>query len=140
MLKDIINEKWKERYKEKDVLGKSVFESIKAKIMTAEKSGKYTLPLEDSVVESLVVKESKELSETRDFYRVDSKEYEEFTYKMNLLEEFLPKQLSEEGVVEIVKKLAVNEKNMGKLIKQTIDAVGNSFDKSKIAGIVKSVL
>ena len=140
MLKDIINEKWKERYKEKDVLGKSVFESIKAKIMTVEKSGKYTLPLEDSVVESLVVKESKELSETRDFYKVDSKEYEEFTYKMNLLEAFLPKQLSEEDVVEIVKKLAVNEKNMGKLIKQTIDAVGNSFYKSKIAGIVKSVL
>lgn len=140
MLKDIINEKWKEKYKEKDVLGKSVFESIKAKIMTAEKSGKYTLPLEDSVVESLIVKESKELKETREFYKADSKEFTEISYKISLLEEFLPKQLCEEDVIEIVKKLSVSEKNMGKIIKQTIDAVGNSFDKSKIAGIVKSVL
>lgn len=140
MLKDIINEKWKEKYKEKDAPGKSAFESIKAKIMTTEKSGKYTLPLKDSVVESLIVKESKELTETREFYKAGSKEYEEITYKIHLLEEFLPKQLSEEDVIEIVKKLAVSEKNMGKLIKQTIDAVGNSFDRSKIAGIVKSVL
>ena len=140
MLKDTINEKWKEKYKEKDAPGKSVFESIKAKIMTAEKSGKYTLPLEDSVVESLIVKESKELTETRDFYKSDSKEYAEISYKIGLLEEFLPKQLCEEDVIEIVKKLSVSEKNMGKLIKQTIDVVGNSFDKSKIAGIVKSML
>ena len=59
------------------------------------------------------------------------------------MEEYLPKQLTEDEVIDIVKKVIENnhdEKNRGKLIGLTVKEVGNKFDKSKIAGIVNKVL
>jgi hypothetical protein len=47
--------------------------------------------------------------------------------------------MTEEEVIEIIKRLKENEPNMGKLIGLTVKEVGNRFDKSKIAALVKSV-
>ena len=61
--------------------------------------------------------------------------------KLNLqVEEYLPKQLTEEEVIEIIKRVKGNETNMGKIIGLTAKEVGNSFDKKKIAALVKGVL
>ena len=140
MLKDIIYEKWKECFKSGDKVGKSAFESIKAKILLAEKSGEYELPLTDIVVENIIVKDIKELQESKSYYPVDGEEYYWIEYKINLLNEYLPKQLTEDEVISIIRDKISMESNMGKLIGLVVKEVGNKFDKSKIANLVKTTI
>lgn len=140
MLQEQINLKWKELFKARDTVGKSAFESIKAKILVAEKSGNYELPLTDSIVENIIVKEVKELQETKTYYRPDDQQYKDLDYKISLLGEYLPKQISTDEVKEIIKKLFEQEKNKGKLTGLTIKEVGSKFDKSKIAQLVNEVV
>lgn len=140
MLKEVIQEKWKECFKNKDALGKSAFECVKAKIQVVEKSGNYTLPIDDSIVEEIINKEVKELKETQGFYNMDNPMYKDIEYKISLLSVYLPKQLSEDEVKEIIIKLKEKESNMGKLIGLTVKEVGSRFDKSKIAGLVKVLM
>lgn len=140
MLQEQINLKWKELFKARDAVGKSALEGIKAKILVAEKSGKYELPLTDSIVENIIIKEVKELQETKTYYKPDDQQYKDLDYKISLLSEYLPKQMGAEEVKEIIKRLFEQEKNKGKLIGLTIKEVGSKFDKSKIAQLVNEVV
>ena len=140
MLQEQINLKWKEFYKARDAVGKSAFECVKSKILVAEKSGNYELPLADSVVEGIIVKEVKELQETKTFYKPDDQQYKDLDYKISLLSEYLPKQMTAEEVKAIIVKLHATEQNKGKLIGLTVKEIGTRFDKSKIAGLVNEVI
>ena len=140
MLKDIILEKWKEAYKTKDENLKSAYSMVKAKILVEEKSGKYTLPLTDDVVVSIITKEVKELKETQTFYKSEDQIYIDIDRKIEALSEYLPKQLTEEEVKEVIKALREKESNMGKLIGLTVKEIGNRFDKSQISRLVKEVI
>lgn len=140
MLKDKIIDEWKELFKNRDLLGKSVLESVKAKILVAEKSGNYELPLTDNIVENIIVKELKELEETKSYYKLEDENYKSIEYKISLLQKYLPKQLTEKEVKDIIIKLKEKENNVGKLIGLTVKEVGSKFDKSKISNLVKEVL
>ncbi len=140
MLQEQINLKWKELFKARDAVGKSAFECVKSKILVAEKSGSYDLPLTDSVVEGIIVKEVKELQETKTYYKPEDQQYKDLDYKISLLNEYLPKQMSVEEVKAVITKLHVQEQNKGKLIGLTIKEIGTRFDKSKIAGLVNEVI
>lgn len=140
MLQEQINLKWKEFYKARDMIGKSAFESVKSKILVAEKSGNYELPLADSIVEGIIVKEVKELQETKTFYKPEDQQYKDLDYKISLLSEYLPKQMTAEEVKAIIVKLYATEQNKGKLIGLTVKEIGTRFDKSKIAGLVNEVI
>lgn len=140
MLKDIVLEKWKEAYKNKDEVLKSAFAMVKAKILVEEKSGKYELPLTDDVVVSVINKEVKELKETQTFYKPEDQMYLDINRKIEALSEYLPKQMTEAEVKNIIKTLREKESNMGKLIGLTVKEVGNRFDKSQISKLVKEVL
>ena len=140
MLQEQINLKWKEFYKARDAVGKSAFECVKSKILVAEKSGNYELPLADSVVEGIIVKEVKELQETKTFYKSEDPQYKDLDYKISLLSEYLPKQMTAEEVKAVITKLAATEQNKGKLIGLTVKEIGTRFDKSKIAGLVNEVI
>ena len=140
MLQEQINLKWKELFKARDAIGKSAFECVKSKILVAEKSGNYELPLADSVVEGIIVKEVKELQETKTFYKPEDQQYKDLDYKISLLSEYLPKQMTADEVKAIITKLATTEQNKGKLIGLTVKEVGTGFDKSKIAGLVNEVI
>lgn len=140
MLQEQINQRWKELFKARDVIGKSAFESVRAKILVAEKSGKYELPLTDDMVENIIVKEVKELQETKTYYKPDDQPYKDLNYKITLLSEYLPKQMTADEVKEAIKRLFEQEKNKGKLIGLTVKEVGSKFDKSKIAQLVNEVV
>ena len=140
MLQEQINLKWKELFKAGDKIGKSAFESVRAKILMAEKSGSYELPLTDSIIENIIVKEVKELQETKTYYKPEDQEYKDLDYKISLLNEYLPKQMTIEEVKEIIVKLYTQEQNKGKLIGLTVKEIGTKFDKSKIAGLVNEVI
>jgi uncharacterized protein YqeY len=140
MLQEQINLKWKELFKARDAVGKSAFECVKSKILVAEKSGSYDLPLTDSVVEGIIVKEVKELQETKTYYKPEDQQYKDLDYKISLLNEYLPKQMSTEEVKAVIAKLYEQEQNKGKLIGLTVKEIGSKFDKSKIAGLVNEVV
>lgn len=142
MLQQTINDKWKEAFKAKDELIKSAYAMVKAKILVEEKSGKYTLPLTDDVIVNIITKEVKELKETQQFL-INAQRFSEsgdIQIKIEELEQYLPKQMTEEEVKQVILKLKETESNMGKLIGLTVKEIGNRFDKSKIAGLVKEVL
>lgn len=138
-LKETINEKWKEAFKARDMVARSAYEFVKQRIMIAEKSGKYELPLSDEIVSNLIIKEYKEREEVLQFYKPEDEAYKNAVAQMKILEEYLPKQMTEDEVIAIIRRIKETESNLGKVIGLTVKEVGNSFDKSKIAALVKNV-
>ena len=139
MLKEIINEKWKEAFKNRDTNKRTAYELIKQRILVAEKSGQFELPLSDEQITNLIIKEVKERQDVLTFYKSTDEIYITAKAVIDELEQYLPKQMSEEEVIAIIKRLKETETNVGKLIGLTVKEVGNQFDKSKIAALVRSI-
>ena len=139
MLKEIINDKWKEAFKARDIEKRTAYELIKQRIMVAEKSGQVELPLTDEYITNLIIKEVKEREDVLTFYYKADPEYAMAEAIIEELKQYLPKQMTEEEVIEIIKRIKQAESNIGKVIGLTVKEVGNKFDKSKIANLVKSI-
>ena len=138
-LKETINQKFIEEFKTRIAIRRYPYEVMKQRILIAEKSGQYELPLTDEQIINLIVKECKEREELLKIYKPEDEQYVLSEYMLKELSQYLPKQLSEEEVIEIIKKYKAIEPNMGKVIGLTAKEVGNRFDKSKIAALVKQV-
>ena len=138
MLKELIYEKWKEAFKNRDTQKKDAYELIKQRILVAEKSGQFELPLSDEQITNLIIKEVKERQDVLTFYKPTDEIYIAAKAVIDEFEQYLPKQMSEEEVIAIIKRLKETESNVGKLIGLTVKEVGNQFDKSKIAALVRS--
>ena len=139
MLKELIYEKWKEAFKNRDTNKRTAYELIKQRILVAEKSGQFELPLSDEQITNLIIKEVKERQDVLTFYKPTDEIYITAKAVIDELEQYLPKQMSEEEVIAIIKRLKETETNVGKLIGLTVKEVGNQFDKSKIAALVRQV-
>ena len=139
MMKELINEKWKEAFKARDMEKRTAYEMIKQKILVAEKSGLYTLPLTDEQITNLIIKEIKEREDVMQFYKPEDDAYKMAVAIIAELDQYLPKQMTEDEVIAIIKRIKETEPNMGKVIGLTVKEVGNRFDKSKIAALVKQV-
>lgn len=139
MMKELINEKWKEAFKARDMEKRTAYEMIKQKILVAEKSGLYTLPLTDEQITNLIIKEIKEREDVMQFYKPEDDAYKMAVAIIAELEQYLPKQMTEDEVIAIIKRIKETEPNIGKVIGLTVKEVGNRFDKSKIAALVKQV-
>ena len=138
-LKELINKKFIEEFKTRIAIRRYPYEVMKQRIMVAEKSGQFELPLTDEQITNLIVKECKEREELLKVYKPEDEQYQLAEYTLQELSQYLPKQMSEEEVIEIIKRLKETETNPGKLIGLTVKEVGNRFDKSKIAALVKQV-
>lgn len=147
-IQDQIRQKFNEARKNKDELNRKAYESVIAKIMVAEKSGKYTLPLSDDVVVSLIQKEVKELEETRSCYLqvppftlLEDKVIDgvaRLDTQIKELQQYLPKALTLDEVRHIIMDIIDGgETNKGKIIKEVVGKVGNRFERSKIPGLVE---
>jgi uncharacterized protein YqeY len=138
-LKETINQKFIEEFKTRIAIRRYPYEIMKQRIMMAEKSGQFELPLTDEQVTNLIVKECKEREELLKIYKPEDEQYILADYMLKELSQYLPKQMSEDEVIAIIKRLKETESNMGKLIGLTVKEVGNRFDKSKIAQLVKNI-
>ncbi len=138
-MKNLINEKWKEAFKNRDANKRTAYELIKQRILVAEKSGQFELPLSDEQITNLIIKEVKERQDVLTFYKSTDEIYITAKAVIDELEQYLPKQMTEEEVIAIIKRLKETESNVGKLIGLTVKEVGNQFDKSKIAALVRSI-
>lgn len=144
MLYEVIKNKHTEAMKARDALLKSAYGNILAKITVAEKSGKYTLPLTDEVIEGLIQKEVKELNETAQGFISAQRFAEAGNLQMQIeeLEQYLPKMLTELEVESMVLGYIATsgETNKGKITGAIAKMVGNRFDKKLIKGIVEKVI
>ncbi len=123
---------------------KATYEQVVARMINEEKSGKYPVTMKelpDDAVQGLIIKIIKELKETQSYYKPEQEQFIVLENQVKELSQYLPKELSEDEVITIIKKIVDSgESNQGKIIGATIKEVGNSFDKSKIAGLVNKIL
>lgn len=139
MLKELINEKWKEAFKARDMDKRTAYEMLKQRIMVAEKSGQFELPLTDEQITNLIIKESKEREDMLQFYKPEDDAYKMAVAIIKEIEQYLPKQMTEEEVIAIIKRVKETESNMGKAMGLIMKEIGNRFDRSKIAALVRRV-
>ena len=138
-LKETINQKFVEEFKTRIAIRRYPYEVVKQRILNAEKSGQYELPLTDEQIVNLIAKEVKEREELLTVYNPEDEQYVLSKYIVDELSQYLPKQMTEEEVIAIIKRIKETESNVGKVIGLTVKEVGNRFDKSKIAILVRGV-
>ena len=114
-LKEIINQKFIEEFKTRIAIRRYPYEIMKQRIITAEKSGQFELPLTDEQITNLIVKECKEREELLKIYKPEDEQYILADYMLKELSQYLPKQMSEDEVIAIIKRLKETESNMASL-------------------------
>ena len=124
-----------------------VLRNLKAAILNEEVAlGKRDEGLSDAEVEKVVAREVKKRKESAELYRANGRaelaEPEE--KEAAILQEFLPKQLSEDDVrtmVEaVVADLGATMQQMGQVISAVKAKAGNAADGALIAKITKEIL
>ena len=126
--------------KSRNKVFESVYGNLLNKVMVAEKSGRYSLPLSEDVVNEMATREVKEMEETLSFYKEPCEKSKELETQIAELKKYLPTNMTEEEVIAVIKELSATETNVGKLTGMVCKAVGSRFDRSKVNGLVRSVL
>ena len=131
--------------KEKDVIMKNTIQMIRAAILQTEKDKQ--IELDDNGILEIISKQVKQKNDALEqFEKADRQDLVKQTkLEINILKEYLPKQLSREEVEQIVVDLSrtlgiSNMKGMGTLIKSAKAKIGAGSDGKTISEVVKKVL
>lgn len=140
MTVEFVREQLMSARKSRNKVFESVYGNLLNKVMVAEKSGRYSLPLSEDVVNEMATREVKEMEETLSFYKEPCEKSKELETQIAELKKYLPTNMTEEEVIAVIKELSATETNVGKLTGMVCKAVGSRFDRSKVNGLVRSVL
>jgi len=144
-LEEAINEELKTAMKNQDKVRLDAIRSIRSAILEFNKSGigrAMTSEEELKLLNSLAKKrkESIEMYEKGNRPELAEKESQE----LKVIQEFLPKQLSDEEVQSIIKKVIAENnptaKDFGKIMGLVMKQVSGKYDGSKIQAILKELL
>jgi len=145
MLKERLMSDLKEAMKEKQILRKNVVQMIRAAILQVEKDKQ--IELDDNQIIEIIAKESKKRKDSLADYEKSGRQdlIEQVKQEIEIISEYLPKQLSKEEIVEIVKEViqetgATTIKDMGKVMKGAKEKIGAAADGKTINEVVKEVL
>ena len=145
MLKEKLLEDLKECMKEKNVVRKNVVQMVRAAILQVEKDKQITL--DDNQIVDIIAKESKKRKDSLADYEKSGREdlISQIKEEIEILSEYLPKQLSAEELEEIVKQIiqeenATSMKDMGKVMKAAKEKIGARADEKTINEVVKKLL
>ena len=144
MLKDEIRKEFNNARKTGDQLTKNALEAVIAGILQKEKAVAGHEVTDAEVIEciSKEIKVQKEVKEM--FSGRNAEKYDEATGKIEVLSKFLPKQLTEEEVMELIVKADVYDdaspKTKGMIIKTVMPQIAGKFDKSLVNGLVEKHL
>ena len=145
MLKEKLLEDLKNCMKDKNVVRKNVIQMVRAAILQVEKDNGITL--DDNQIIDIIAKESKKRKDSLADYEKSGREdlINELKEEINILAEYLPKQLSMEEVEKIVKEVieaegATSMKDMGKVMKAAKEKIGAASDGRTINEVVKKCL
>lgn len=140
MTVEFVREQLMSARKSRNKVFESVYGNLLNKVMVAEKSGRYSLPLSEDAVNEMATREVKEMEETLSFYKEPCEKSRELEVQIGELKKYLPTNMTEEEVIALIKELSATETNVGKLTGMVCKAVGSRFDRSKVNGLVRSVL
>ena len=131
--------------KEKDAITKNTIQMIRAAILQTEKDKQ--IELDDNGILEIISKQVKQKNDALEqFEKADRQDLVKQTkLEINILKEYLPKQLSREEVEQIVvdlsRTLGISDmKGMGTLIKSAKAKIGAGSDGKTISEVVKKVL
>lgn len=145
MLKEKLLEDLKECMKEKNVIRKNVVQMVRAAILQVEKDKQ--IILDDNQIVDIIAKESKKRKDSLVDYEKSGREdlISQVKEEIEILSEYLPKQLSIEELEEMIKQIiqeenATSMKDMGKVMKVAKEKIGASSDGKTINEVVKKLL
>ena len=145
MLKEKILEDLKMSMKEKNEVRKNAVQMVRAAILQVEKDNGITL--EDEKIIQIIAKEVKKRKDSLDDYIKGGREdiVKQVEEEINILSEYLPKQLSKEEIEKMVKEIieqvgAESIKDMGKVMKEAKEKIGARADGKAINEVVKELL
>ena len=145
MLKEKLLEDLKNSMKDKNIVRKNVVQMVRAAILQVEKDKQ--ISLEDNQIIEIIAKESKKRKDSLADYEKSGREdlINEIKEEIEILAEYLPKQLSVEEVEAIIKEVIVAEnatsmKDMGKVMKSAKEKIGVASDGRTINEVVKKLL
>lgn len=141
MLKKAVFEQLKQAMKEKDVVAKGVLTLLKSALDQAEKEKGSELSFEEEV--AVIHRELKQTQQALEGAKQASREdlIEKENRKLEILQSFLPKQLSEEEIVKILVDAGITKgMNMGEAMKIAKPLLSGKADGATIAKMVKSLI
>ncbi len=145
MLKEKLLEDLKTSMKEKNVNRKNTVQMVRAAILQVEKDKK--IELNDDQILEVIAKEFKKRNDSLADYEKSGREdlISQIKEEMSVLEEYLPKKLSEEELTEKVKEIiaevgATSMKDMGIVMKTAKEKLGVTADGRMINEVVKKIL
>ena len=144
-IKERLQEDWKQAMKSKDKFRSSTISLAKSAILLVEKTD--GIKLEDEQVIEILAKEVKQRNEAILEFQKGNREdlVESAKAEIEILKEYLPQQLSEEEIKEIVINVADNlgassMKDMGKVMAEVRPKVVGRADGRLVSSIVKNYL
>lgn len=145
MLKEKLLEDLKVSMKEKDEVRKNTVQMVRAAILQVEKDK--AIQVEDNQIIDIIAKEAKKRKDALSDYQKSGREdlINQVEKEIQILAEYLPKQLSKEEITIIVKEIISNTgatsiKDMGIVMKQAKEKIGAQADGKTINEVVKEIL
>ena len=145
-LEQRINEDIKAAMLAKDSESLNALRAIKAALLllkTEKNAGDITEDAELKILQKLV----KQRKEAAEMYKSQNREdlYQEEIFQMNVISKYLPEQMSEEEITDVVKRLIQQEniadiKGMGKLMGLVSKELAGKADNKMVSEIVKKLL
>ena len=145
MIKEKLLNDLKESMKDKNLIRKNTIQMVRAAVLQVEKDKQ--IELTDEQVIEIIAKESKKRKDAEAEFEKSGREdlIKQNKEEMEILAEYLPKQLSVEEVENIVKTVieetgATSMKDMGTVMKTAKEKIGASADGKTISDVVKKLL
>lgn len=145
MLKEKLMEDLKNCMKEKNIVRKNTIQLVRAAILQVEKDKQ--IEVTDEQIVEIIAKEAKKRKDSLSDYEKSGREdlIQGVKEEITILEEYLPKQLSQEEIEVIVKEIISNlgassMKDMGPVMKEAKAKIGAAADGKTINEVVKKLL
>lgn len=145
MLKEKLMEDLKESMKTKDTVRKNAVQMVRASILQIEKDK--GIKVEDEKIIDIIAKEVKTKKDAlKDFEKAERQDLIDLTNReIEILQEYLPKQLSRDEVKVEVQKIiseigATSMKDMGAIMKEAKAKMGASAEGKTINEVAKEIL
>lgn len=145
MVKEKLLEDLKKAMKDKNIIRKNTIQMVRAAILQVEKDKQITLT--DEQVIEIIAKESKKRKDAESEFEKSGREdlIKQNKEEIEILAEYLPKQLSVEEIEKIVEEVitetgATTMKDMGKVMKAAKEKIGAAGDGKTISDTVKKLL
>ena len=143
MLKEELKKNEIAAMKARDKATVSVLRLVNAEIKAYEVNERKDVT--DEIVIKIIEKQIKQLKETLQYsiQLNDEEKIAEGNFAIELLSPYLPEQLSDEVVENLLKEIIANgnytSSDMGKIMKEIMPKVNGKFDRSKINPMVKKL-